>query len=40
MLPQSPANVYFKQVKKFSASDNLKVKLLTRTGLKFLSQNS
>lgn len=34
MFPQSPANIYFKQIKKFSVSENLEVKLLTqRTGL-------
>lgn len=40
MFPQSPANIYFKQIKNISVSENLKVKLLTwRTGLNFLTQN-
>lgn len=34
MFPQFPANIYFKQIKNFSVSENLEVKLLTgRTGL-------
>lgn len=40
MFPQSPANIYFKQIKNVLVSENPKAKLLTwRTRLNFLTPN-